>query len=255
VQMNSLASDIEDRIHEFLKDAKHVLADNLVSAVLFGSATEGNLSVSSDINLLLILKTFRQSEVDLIRDSFRSSHALIHLEVMFLLESEKEHAMNAFSVKFSDILFRRKVLLGPDPFENHKIPTFYLLHRTQQILLNLKLRLRERYVLVSQNEEQLVFIIADVIGPLRACASAILKLENGVVTSPINAFATLVSDCDKTNENLLFGQIDQLRQHGSLPPGTTKNLLFNLLDIAQYLYERAALVTKHMEGEACDESI
>jgi len=250
MQKSSFSTDVDTRLMEFLQKVREALAENLISAVLFGSAAEESLRITSDVNLLLLLRKFSQSEVDLIRDSFRSSHALIHLEVMFLLESEKERAMNAFSVKFSDILSRRRVLFGPDPFASCDISTTSLLHRTQQVLLNLVLRMRERYVLVSHREEQISFIIADVIGPLRACAGAIQKLEGAVITSPKKALSTLVSESGKALGDDLFAQIDRLRQQGTLPTGTTAKLLFSLIEIAQYLYERTVSSGNFKEEEA-----
>jgi len=71
----------------------------------------------------------------------------MRLEVMFLLETEIEPVMDSFAVKFSDILSRRRVLFGPDPFANLTIPQEAIRRRTIQVLLNCMLRMRERYAL------------------------------------------------------------------------------------------------------------
>jgi hypothetical protein len=95
---------------------------------------------TSDVNFLLILKKFERETVDVLREPLRSAHAAIRLEVMFLLESEIEKAMDSFAVKFSDILTRRKILYGPDLFSNLAVSRKAILNRTQQVLLNLILR-------------------------------------------------------------------------------------------------------------------
>ena len=43
--------------------------DELVSALLFGSAAEGRLRSLSDVNLLLLLKSFDKNRADLVRET------------------------------------------------------------------------------------------------------------------------------------------------------------------------------------------
>jgi predicted nucleotidyltransferase len=191
-QTTSLPAEIRQGIDGFLNDARQAFGEALVSAVLFGSAAEGRLRSTSDVNLLLVLKRFDRDHADLIRDPFRAAHAAIRLDVMFILESELEPAMDAFAVKFSDIISRRRVLFGTDPFANLIITPKAILLRTKQVLINLTLRLRERYVLISLREEQLAFIIADVTGPLRACAATLLKLQGRPAISPKKAMSTMI---------------------------------------------------------------
>jgi hypothetical protein len=79
---------------------------------------------------------------------------------------------------------RYAVLYGPDPMPGLKIPRSAVIAHLQQVLLNVTLRLRQAYVAKSLQEEQLALIIADVAGPLRSCAAILLKLKDGVVTTP-----------------------------------------------------------------------
>ena len=86
-QSVALPPEIDQGLSEFLDAARHAFGDELISAVLFGSAVEGRLRSISDVNLLLILKQFDRSRADLIREPFRTAHAAMRLDVMFLLES------------------------------------------------------------------------------------------------------------------------------------------------------------------------
>ena len=110
--------------------------------------------------MLLVLKTFKQSSADRLREPMRLAHAAVQLNAMFLLEAEVHAAMDAFAVKFADISARHRVLFGTDPFAGLRPPRDSLVRRLKQVLLNLQLRLRERYVLVSLREEQLAIVIA-----------------------------------------------------------------------------------------------
>ena len=73
--------------------------------------------------------------------------------------------MEAFTVKFADIVGRHRVLYGNDPFSDRDLPRAALIRRLDQVLLNLQLRLRERYVLMGEREELLARVIADAAGP------------------------------------------------------------------------------------------
>jgi len=189
--------------------------------------------------------------VDKIRDSLVVAHASVRLEVMFLLDAEKELAMNAFAVKFFDILTRRKILYGVDPFSDSSISLDAMRRRTRQILLNLLLRMRERYALVSKREEQLASIIADVIGPLRACAKSILKLEDRGMATPKDALNIVISEMDEVNGEPLSTQIDMLRRQGSITPGSEKALLFLLMHISQQMYQRTMGNGRRVQENGC----
>jgi len=145
-------------------------APDLPSVTLFGSAAEGRLRPSSDVNLILVLKRFDQAAADGLSDALRTAHAAIMLEVMFILEAEVPLAAEAFAVKFSDIETRHEVLFGNDYFSDLDIPIDALKFRVRQVVANQVLRLREAYVLNSQQDEELSRIIAGVAGPLRSAA-------------------------------------------------------------------------------------
>lgn len=247
-QTHSLPPEISEGLDYFLQRAGQAFGEDLVAAVLFGSAAEGRLRSTSDVNLLLVLRRFTKTQADIIRDPLRAAHAAMHLDVMFLLESEIGKAMDAFAVKFADILSRRRVLMGSDPFENLLITPEAMLRRTQQVLLNHILRMRERYTLVSLREEQLALIIADMTGPLRACAASLLKLEGRPVASPREAFVTILSEHKSPAGIDIVSLIDQARSQGSLPPGVAGTLLFSLLEVAEHMYQRTTSLLKVSGG-------
>lgn len=243
-QTSSLPPEISEGIEQFLQKAGQAFGKDLVSAVLFGSAAEGRLRSTSDVNLLLVLRQFDKAQADMIRDPLRTAHASIHLDVMFLLESEIWQAMDAFAVKFADILSRKRVLIGHDPFENLLITPEAMLRRTQQVLLNHILRMRERYAMVSLREEQLALIIADMAGPLRACAASLLRLQGRPAASPKEAFATILSEHGGPTGADIGALIDQVRSQGSLPSGVTGTLMFYLMKIVESMYWQTTKLLK-----------
>src|SRR5687768_13139968 len=197
----------------FIAQARSAFANDLRAVVLYGSGAEGKLRATSDVNLLLVLSAFDQKKADQLREPLRLAEAAIQLRVMFLLESELQPAMEAFAVKFADIMRRRRVLYGDDPFAGIYISRGDSIVRLKQILLNLTLRLREAYIARGLRDEQLVAMIADMAGPLRSCAATLLELEGKPAASPKDALhqvaASLPDGAERAEE---ISRISQARQ-------------------------------------------
>jgi predicted nucleotidyltransferase len=176
-RLDGLPANVATVLSDFAGKARDVLADDLVSVVLFGSAAEGRLKATSDVNLILVLRTFDPEKLGQLGDQLLAADAAIQLRVMFLLESEIPAAVECFAQKFADILRRHRVIFGKEVFAATQVPRAPEIFRLRQILLNLTLRLREAYVSRGQHAEQVVRVLTEALGPLRASAGTLLELE------------------------------------------------------------------------------
>lgn len=234
----ALPESIDRVLGDFVEAARRSLGPDLVSIVLYGSGAEGKLRASSDVNLLLVLSSFDRAKIDSIREPLRFARSAIRLKAMFLLESEIAPAVTAFAAKFADILRRRRVLHGTDPFETLVVPRGAMIARLQQVLLNLAIRLREMYALRSLREEQLAPIIADYAGPLRAAAATILELEGAGGLPPKEALARLAASVGLADHQKVLSQVSQAREGGRLEPGEASRVLLALGDLATAMRAR-----------------
>src|SRR5438067_4499680 len=214
-----LPTNVRRVLTEFVAAARNAFSDDLRAVVLYGSAAEGKLRASSDVNLLLVLSQFDREQADQLREPWRASHAAIRLTAMLLLEMEVPAAMEAFAVKFADITRRRIILYGADPFAGVAISRSAFITRLKQTLLNLTLRWREAYISRSLREEQIIATIADAAGPLRACASALLELEGQRTESPKEALEQVAASLATTSAAQwvdALASLSQARQEGTL---------------------------------------
>ena len=226
-------------LNEFIQSAKDAFKDDLLSVTLFGSAAEGRLRPSSDVNVILVLKKFDQAAADALSDSFRAAHAAIMLETMFILESEIALAAEAFAVKFADIETRHEVLFGKNYFADLEIDEAALKFRVRQVLANQVLRLRETYVLSSPQEEQLSRVIAGVAGPLRAAAVALLKLQGRSAANPKEALRMVAQDHPGTGWNPVLDAITKARECGPLEASDVRRIYFSILTLADLMLDDA----------------
>jgi predicted nucleotidyltransferase len=239
IQLDDLPANVKRILTEFMTAAKAACESNLVSIVLFGSAAEGRLRPTSDINLILVLKAFSVPQIDGLRENLRTAHAAIRLSVMFLLESEIAEATEAFAVKFSDILSRHRILFGSNPFIDVEVSRSATLRRLNQVLVNLTLRLRERYAMVSLREEQLVTVIADTAGPLRSCAATLVRLEGGRETHPKEALEALVKKLPEGDWSRVLGNMSISRETQELQPGEAAATVVGLFALLSAIHNHA----------------
>jgi predicted nucleotidyltransferase len=219
--------------------AKRAFGDDLVSVILYGSAAEGRLRATSDVNLLFVLRKFASKNVDDFREAFRFSRAAANITAMFLLESEIKEAADEFAQKFADIQRRHVVLVGSDPFEGLNISREALVGRLQQVLLNLTIRLREMYVDRSLREEQCAVTVAEAAAPLRTSAAAILELEGKGAVAPKEALQAIVQQLNDPRFTELLPHLSQAREERVLPRGKAAAYFFATLDLASALYRRS----------------
>lgn len=237
---NDLPPNVDRVLTEFVAEARDSFDEALRAVVLFGSGAEGKLRPTSDVNLLVVLSAFDQEKADKLREPFRMAQAAIQLRSMFLLESELQPAMKAFAVKFGDILRRRRVLYGEDPFKGLSVSRDDSIVRLKQTLLNLILRLRELYIERGLREEQLAVVIADMAGPLRSCAATLLELEGTPAQSPKEALQSVAaSSTDVSISADEISRISEAREKRTLPPGTAAPTFFHLINLAHSMWKRA----------------
>jgi len=234
-----LPEEIQRHLDVFVAAAQTAFGADLAAAVLFGSAADGQLRATSDVNLLLLLKRFTPQAADALRAPLRLAHAAIDLQVMFLLESELTQAADAFAVKFADIIARHRVLLGNDPFASLHTSRDAVLRRLRQVLLNQQVRMRERYMLLSLNEEQLAGAIADAAGPLRSAAASLAQLEGKSALSGKQALEAFVDQFGEPSLHAALQAMSAARETARLAPGQALPAFTSLMTITERLREHA----------------
>ena len=62
--ISELPAQVGRSIDAFVEAAKAAFEADLVAVVIYGSAAEGRLRATSDVNMLLVVKRFGQAEAD-----------------------------------------------------------------------------------------------------------------------------------------------------------------------------------------------
>jgi predicted nucleotidyltransferase len=219
-----LPPDIAATLDEFRAKSVDAFGDSLKSLLLFGSAAEGRLRATSDVNLVMVFSQLDLERVKAWRPQVELLVAAIDLQPLILLEDEIAAAAEAFAVKYFDILHRRRVLHGTDPFATLKISEEALQRRVSQVLLNLAMRLR--HTMLFGNDARRTHALVDAIGPLRASAVALLELMRQPLKEPREA---LLSFAAQHGATALIEQLQALRISGDPVVADSTRLLSELV--------------------------
>ncbi|MCE9638212.1 MAG: nucleotidyltransferase domain-containing protein [Planctomycetes bacterium] len=213
------------------------LGEDLRSVVLFGSAAEGRLRPTSDVNVIVVVRAIDAPRAARVADAFRIARVAARVEAMILLKSEVRDAVREFAAKFADVLRRRRVVFGSDPFDGIQIPRDVEVRRLRQSLLNLVLRLRERAVVAP--DDRTAALLADNAGPLRAAAAALVVLEGGPPLPPKDALARIAPSLGVPGVADALERTSDAREGRDTAPGARRDALWTLVAIAHAMRERA----------------
>jgi predicted nucleotidyltransferase len=232
-----LPAAVERALAAFTESVRQTFGDRLVSVTLFGSAAEGRLRATSDVNVAVVARSFTRDDAVRLREPLTVAHAAIELRAMLLREDEVAAAAEAFAAKFADIRRRRFVLAGADAFAGVVVPRGAEILRVKQVLLNLVLRTRLAYAQTVREPDH-ERVIADLAGPLRACAAALLELEGTPATDARDALERVATAAGPPFRAAVDSMV-AVRRGGDLEADAGARTLFTLLDLAEAMRSRA----------------
>ena len=135
----------EKVLAEFIERIKTSAGTNLVSAILYGSAAQGDFHPEySDLNLLCVVRETSFSVLTRISEVVEWWRGKKHNPPLVLTAEELRTTADVFSIEFLDMKQRYRVLWGEDVLRNLEVPMH--LHRSQ-----LEYELREKLFLLRQH--------------------------------------------------------------------------------------------------------
>ena len=147
----------ESVIAEFVEKMRAAAGPNLVSVILYGSAAEGDFHAEySDVNLLCLLRDVSLPALNQITGVIAWWRGKRHHPPLVLTPQELISSADVFSIEFSDMKQRHRVLFGEDLLRDLQVPM--ALHRAQlEYELREKLFLLRRHLLTAGTDEKQVW--------------------------------------------------------------------------------------------------
>jgi len=219
-------SGVERVLASFTEAAKGAFGEDLRSVVLFGSAAEDRLRPVSDVNVLVVLRSFDAARAESLRDELRLARAAVALRPMFVLAAELPAATELFGVKFGDLARRHRVVHGDDPFDGVAVARAARVTSLRRSLLNLSMRLRER--VASAADDERAAVIAEFAPGVRAAAAEWLALRDGSAPSPREALLQTAKELGGPADADALALLSTAREGGDVPADRARDVLLRL---------------------------
>jgi len=146
----------ENLISDFVEKMKSGAGTNLVSVILYGSAADGEFHPEySDLNLLCLMTDVSLPELTKIAGVMSWWYGKRHHPPLVITPRELISSADVFSIEFSDMKQRYRVLYGEDLLRNLEVP---MAHHREQLEYELREKLfllRQHLLLAGRDEKQL----------------------------------------------------------------------------------------------------
>ena len=146
----------EQLANEFVQRMQSAAGTNLVSVILYGSAADGEFHPEySDLNLLCLMTDVSLPELSKIAGVMSWWRGKRHHPPLVITPQELISSADVFSIEFSDMKQRHRVLYGEDLLRNLEVP---MAHHREQLEYELREKLfllRQHVLLAGTDEKQL----------------------------------------------------------------------------------------------------
>ncbi|MBI2341749.1 MAG: nucleotidyltransferase domain-containing protein [Deltaproteobacteria bacterium] len=201
---------------ELTKQLQSIYNDNLESVILYGSAADGEFHKGiSDYNMIVVLKEISPNELAKSNKAIKKWSKGGHpLPMIFTVQIIKD-AADVFPIEFFDIIERRKILYGLDPFLDIKIDGKNLRHQCEHELRSKLLGLHPRIALLAGKPKDLQRLILESSSSFFALFRGILRLAGAKPKELKKELLAQLSKLINFNPNI-FLEIIEVREGGRI---------------------------------------
>lgn len=146
----------EQLLNEFVEKLRGVAGENLVSAVLYGSAAQGDFHPEySDLNLLCFVRDSSFAALAKMAPVVDWWRGKKHRPPLLLTPDELKASADVFSIEFTDMKQQYRILYGEDLLRELNVP---MTHHREQVEYELREKLfllRQHLLLAGSDEKKL----------------------------------------------------------------------------------------------------
>lgn len=141
---------------EFVEKIRAAAGDNLLSVVLYGSAANGEFHPEySDLNLLCLVRNASFAALNKVAGVVSWWRGKRHHPPLVLTSEELITSADVFSIEFSDMKQRYRVLFGSDLLRDLQVPKTHHREQLEYELREKLFLLRQHLILAGTDEKQL----------------------------------------------------------------------------------------------------
>ena len=204
-------------LNKTVETLRRSLGERLESIVLYGSAARGDYQKkTSDFNLILILRDLEAPSLEALSSPLRRWRRQDQPVPRLFTRELIRDAADVFPIEFLDILARRVVLYGDDPFADLEVHPTHLRLQCERELREKIMRLREGYAEWHDNSRNLKKLLTSSYTTFVALFRGCLHLLGGDV--PVHNPEVVAAFCNRADINKTpFEEVDRLKHGENVP--------------------------------------
>jgi hypothetical protein len=176
----NISEKIKNRITDFLQRLKDTYGDELISIVLYGSASSGEyVDKHSNLNFLIVLKN---TDCQTLKRASGIVDKFPLFRCLFMTESYINSSTDIFPIEFLDLKENNHILYGKDVLSGIQIDTKNLRFQCEQELKGKLLNLRNIYLKMGRNKTALRSLLFQSITSILHIARNLLRLKGRSAT-------------------------------------------------------------------------
>lgn len=170
----------DEVLTRFTDQLRAAHGENLVSVVLYGTAATGETAAgTTGYRTLVVLERIRPPDLRAAREPVAVWIEAGNPPPVYFTSEEIANAADVFPIEFLDMMDKRRVLSGSDPFDGLDVATRHLRHQVEFELRGKLVRLRELYIPVSDDAARLTGLMVDSLGTFAKLFRFAIQLAGG----------------------------------------------------------------------------
>ena len=232
---------MEKLLKRLIENLNETFESRLSSVFLYGScATEEYSKSFSDINLMVVIKDLHATDLKKAHSFTKEFTKKSKYLPIFMDKEEWFNSCDVYSIEYSDIKDRYKILHGENLIDNLNIEKKYLRLQCEQEVKNLLIRLRQIYLAKASDKKSIKNLIQTSSKAFMVIFRTVLRLSDEQVPNGhndvIKLFAEKIKTADINFDKNLFLKILEFRANERiLKDNEIEDVVQKLIDSTNYV--------------------
>ena len=170
----------EKILGQFVQELRHLLADELVAVVLYGSGAGANfVPGASDLNVAIVVQEARFEVLGKLQPRIAAWHTLGFALPLLLDREFLQRGRDVFPMEFHDIKEQHRLLWGEEVFRDLEIDTRHLRFQAEHEARSKLLRLQALYLECAADQPRLRALMLDSLKTFLVLMRNLIRLRGG----------------------------------------------------------------------------
>lgn len=234
---------MEKFLNKFVENLKEKFEERLSSVFLYGScAVEDCSTTFSDINLMVIVKDLCAQDLKLAHDFTKKYTKEAKYLPVFMDREEWLNSCDVYSMEYSDIKERHKLIYGENLIDGLNVEKKYLRLQCEMEVKSLLIRLRQSYLAKSDDVNSIKNIIKASMKTFLVIFRTVLRLSEEQVPAlhldVIRKFSEKMKSCSVNFDGTLFEKMLEFRiDKNVIKNSELENVIQKMIDTTHSLLE------------------